>query len=133
MTIHLPKDLEQSIEAAVHRGHFSSVDDAMAQAARLLLEQVATSEIQTKLSTDAVAGRKPDWERIQERTVTISPEQWEKARADLAEQHEQYLCSVPKSHRELQFQQLKDAFQNQPRLDATGRCARELISSELSS
>jgi Arc/MetJ-type ribon-helix-helix transcriptional regulator len=37
MTIHLPKELESSIEAAVHSGHFPSVDDAMAEAARLLL------------------------------------------------------------------------------------------------
>jgi Arc/MetJ-type ribon-helix-helix transcriptional regulator len=120
MTIQLPKDLEESIEAAVHRGHFTSVDDAVAQAARLLLEQVADSELQTKPSTDAVAGRKPDWEQIQERTVSISPEQWEEAAADLAEEHEQHLCSVPKSHQELQNQQLMLAFQNQQPLDATG-------------
>jgi Arc/MetJ-type ribon-helix-helix transcriptional regulator len=37
MTIHLPKELESSIEAAVHSGHFASVDDAMTEAARLLL------------------------------------------------------------------------------------------------
>ena len=37
MTIHLPADLETSIEAAVHSGRFTSVDDAMAEAARLLL------------------------------------------------------------------------------------------------
>ena len=37
MTIHLPTDLESSIEAVVHSGRFASVDDAMAEAARLLL------------------------------------------------------------------------------------------------
>ena len=37
MTIHLPKELESSIEAVVHSGLFGSVDDAMAEAARLLL------------------------------------------------------------------------------------------------
>jgi Arc/MetJ-type ribon-helix-helix transcriptional regulator len=37
MTIHLPKELESSIEAVVHGGHFTSVDEAMAEAARLLL------------------------------------------------------------------------------------------------
>jgi Arc/MetJ-type ribon-helix-helix transcriptional regulator len=39
MTIHLPNDLENSILAEVHSGHFASVDDAMAEAARLLLRQ----------------------------------------------------------------------------------------------
>ncbi len=40
MTIHLPADLESSIEAAVHSGRFASVDDAMAEAARLLLRTI---------------------------------------------------------------------------------------------
>ena len=29
MTIHLPPDIERSIQAAVHSGQFASVDDAM--------------------------------------------------------------------------------------------------------
>jgi Arc/MetJ-type ribon-helix-helix transcriptional regulator len=40
MTIHLPESLERSILEAVHSGQFPSVDDAMAQAARLLLQQI---------------------------------------------------------------------------------------------
>jgi Arc/MetJ-type ribon-helix-helix transcriptional regulator len=40
MMIHLPQDIESSIQAAVHRGHFSSVDEAMAKAARLLLQSL---------------------------------------------------------------------------------------------
>ena len=40
MTIHLPQDLESSLQAAVHNGHFASVDDAMAEAARLLLREL---------------------------------------------------------------------------------------------
>jgi hypothetical protein len=40
MTIHLSKELESSIEAAVHSGHFATVDDAMAEAARLLLRNL---------------------------------------------------------------------------------------------
>lgn len=39
MTIHLPADLERSIEAAVHSGRYASVDDAIGQAVRLLLGQ----------------------------------------------------------------------------------------------
>ena len=40
MTIHLPKELETSIQAVVHSGLFTSVDDAMAEAARLLLRTI---------------------------------------------------------------------------------------------
>lgn len=38
MTIHLPHELDGGIYAAVHSGRFASVDDAMAEAARLLRE-----------------------------------------------------------------------------------------------
>ena len=40
MTIHLPDDLDTSIQAAVQSGRFASVDDAMAEAARLLLREL---------------------------------------------------------------------------------------------
>jgi Arc/MetJ-type ribon-helix-helix transcriptional regulator len=40
MTIHLPNDLESRVQAAVHNGRFASVDDAMAEAARLLLREL---------------------------------------------------------------------------------------------
>jgi Arc/MetJ-type ribon-helix-helix transcriptional regulator len=40
MTIHLPQDLESSLQAAVHSSHFASVDDAMAEVARLLLREL---------------------------------------------------------------------------------------------
>lgn len=40
MTIHLPHELESSIEAVVSSGRFATVDDAMAEAARLLLREI---------------------------------------------------------------------------------------------
>jgi Arc/MetJ-type ribon-helix-helix transcriptional regulator len=39
MTIHLPKDIESSLEAAVHSGRFASVDDALAEAWRAFQQQ----------------------------------------------------------------------------------------------
>ena len=39
MTIDLPKDLENSLRAEVIRGRFASLDEALAEGARLLLEQ----------------------------------------------------------------------------------------------
>jgi Arc/MetJ-type ribon-helix-helix transcriptional regulator len=44
MTIHLPNELESSIQEAVRRGRFASVDDAMAEAARLLLRELARGQ-----------------------------------------------------------------------------------------
>ena len=40
MTIQLPNDLESRVRAEVHSGRFASVDDAMAEAARLLLREL---------------------------------------------------------------------------------------------
>ena len=58
MTIHLPHELESSIKAAVSSGRFASVDDAMAQAARLLLREIKQTPQDAKL-TDAVAEPDP--------------------------------------------------------------------------
>jgi Arc/MetJ-type ribon-helix-helix transcriptional regulator len=40
MAIHLPPDIESAIQAAVNSGHFASVDDAMTEAASLLLQKL---------------------------------------------------------------------------------------------
>ena len=39
MTIRLPEDLERFIHAKVQSGHFASVEDAMAEAVRLLRQR----------------------------------------------------------------------------------------------
>ena len=44
MTIHLPADLESSISAAVHGGHFASADELVAEAVRSFLRQPASSQ-----------------------------------------------------------------------------------------
>ena len=44
MTIHLPQDVERSIEATVYSGRFASVDDAMTEAARRLLRDIAQEQ-----------------------------------------------------------------------------------------
>jgi Arc/MetJ-type ribon-helix-helix transcriptional regulator len=46
MKIHLPYDLETSIQTAVRNGRFASVDDAMAEAARLLLREIGEGQPQ---------------------------------------------------------------------------------------
>jgi Arc/MetJ-type ribon-helix-helix transcriptional regulator len=57
MTIHLPPDIESSIQAAVHSGHFASVDAAMTEAASLLLQKLNLGKQQT---TPSVNGGNPD-------------------------------------------------------------------------
>ena len=66
MTIHLPPELESSIQAAVHRGHFASVDAAMTKAASLLLQQLKQEQAEwtahtnaLKELTDAMKGFRP--------------------------------------------------------------------------
>lgn len=57
MTIHLPEDLESSIRAEVHGGQFASVDEAMAEAVRLLLRELKQGHRSAK-AADAEA--RPD-------------------------------------------------------------------------
>jgi Arc/MetJ-type ribon-helix-helix transcriptional regulator len=103
MTVHLPDDLESSIREVVQHGQFASVDDAMAEAARLLLRQVQHGQSRDSSPTPADVGhpadaatRKPIWERILERTATIPDEEWDKLPVDGAEQHDHYIYGTPK-------------------------------------
>jgi Arc/MetJ-type ribon-helix-helix transcriptional regulator len=100
MTIHLPENLESSILEAVQSGQFASVDEAMAEAARLLLRQInqrqTAPEAEAARKEPAVEARKPVWERIQEMTADVPDEEWDKLPVDLAEQHDHYIYGTPK-------------------------------------
>src|SRR5262245_7690208 len=97
MTIHLPQDVERSIEAAVYSGRFASVDDAMTQAARLLLRELGQEQATPAASAaEAAAPRKPIWERILERAAAIPDEEFDKLPVDGAEQHDHYIYGTPK-------------------------------------
>ncbi len=58
MTITLPSDLERRVQAAVQNGRFASVDDAMAEAARLLLRDLDQEPLgkTTDASPDPILG-----------------------------------------------------------------------------
>lgn len=61
MTINLPPEIERSIRAAVHSGHFASVDDAMTQAASMLLERLRQGQAkEMEITRQAVAEMKAD-------------------------------------------------------------------------
>jgi Arc/MetJ-type ribon-helix-helix transcriptional regulator len=93
MTIHLPPDIESSIQAAVHSGHFASVDAAMTEAASLLLERLHQKQPQ---ETTPAAPHKPIWEEFAEISASIPDEEWRKLPVDGAEQHDHYIYGTPK-------------------------------------
>ena len=93
MTIHLPKDVESGILAAVQKGRFPSVEAALTEAASLLLQQLRQADA-NQLGTGQE--HKPIWEEILESTADIPEEEWRKLPTDLAEQHDHYLYGTPK-------------------------------------
>jgi Arc/MetJ-type ribon-helix-helix transcriptional regulator len=64
MTIHLPPHIESSILAAVHSGRFASLDEAMTEAAFLLVRRVRQEQPQAKppaeLAPDPLLGSMAD-------------------------------------------------------------------------
>jgi Arc/MetJ-type ribon-helix-helix transcriptional regulator len=100
MTIHLPPELESPIQAAVHSGRYASLDDAMTEAASLLVQRLKQEQPQatTPASSQepAAQARKPIWERIQDLTADVPDEEWDKLPTDLAEQHDHYIYGTPK-------------------------------------
>jgi Arc/MetJ-type ribon-helix-helix transcriptional regulator len=99
MTIHLPANLESSILEVVQSGQFASVDDAMAEAARLLLQQVKREQqIKTPVARQEspAPAHKPIWEVFEEITASIPEEEWAKLPTDGAEQHDHYIYGTPK-------------------------------------
>ena len=100
MTIHLPENLESSILEVVRSGQFASVDEAMAEAARLLLRRVEHErrEIVTPaaLQEAPTLSQTPIWEEILELTADIPDEEWNKLPVDGAEQHDHYIYGTPK-------------------------------------
>ena len=60
MTINLPDDLECFTQAEVHRGHFSSEDDAIAEAVRLLQRQLVQAGTTALAAGQPTAATLPD-------------------------------------------------------------------------
>jgi Arc/MetJ-type ribon-helix-helix transcriptional regulator len=100
MTIHLPPEVESSIHAAVHSGHFASVDAAMTKAASLLLDQLKQAQTQAMppavSQADSVLKHKPIWEVVDELRKSVPPEEFAKLPKDGAEQLDHYLYGSPK-------------------------------------
>ena len=100
MTIHLPPSLENPILAAVHSGRYATLEDAMTEAAamlvqRLELEQAAAKPPATN-QAEAAPAYKPIWEVAAEIRKSIPAEEWAKLPKDGAEQLDHYLYGSPK-------------------------------------
>lgn len=98
MTINLPEHLERSILAEVDSGHFASLNDAVAEAVRLLLLQRNRSGTAERAGTDEQSApvHKPIWEVFEEITAGIPEAEWAKLPTDGAEQHDHYIYGTPK-------------------------------------
>jgi Arc/MetJ-type ribon-helix-helix transcriptional regulator len=100
MTIHLPEDVESSIRAAVHSGRYASLDDAMTEAAALLLERLKQEQSQAVQPAASqpltVPADKPLWQKFEEIAAGIPKEVWDKIPADSSEQLDHYLYATPR-------------------------------------
>ena len=101
MTIHLPPHIESSIQAAVDSGRFASVDDAMTEAATLLVQRLEQEQAQAKPpaamnQAAAAPAHKPIWEVFQELSASVPDEVWDALPTDLSEQHDHYIYGTPK-------------------------------------
>jgi Arc/MetJ-type ribon-helix-helix transcriptional regulator len=100
MTITLPKNVESSIREAVMSGHFASVDDAMTEAANLLLQKLnqapAVAGKPAASQEATVPAYKPIWEVADELRKSIPAEEWAKLPVDGATQHDHYIYGTPK-------------------------------------
>lgn len=100
MTIHLPENLETSILEAVHSGRYASLDDAMTEAAALLVQRLRQEQALAKSAAasqaDAAQPHKPIWEVFQEISASVPDEVWDALPDDLSEQHDHYIYGTPK-------------------------------------
>jgi len=100
MNIHLPEPLKSTILAAVHSGRFASVDQAMAEAASLLVERLQHEQNQSTPpatpQANAVPGYKPIWEVANDLRNNVPPEEWAKLPVDGASEHDHYIYGTPK-------------------------------------
>ena len=99
ITIHLPENLESPILAAVQSGRYASLNDAMAEAASLLVQHLMQEQAQARrpaTGQPTPAAEKPIWEVIEEENRLMPPEVWDALPTDLSEQHDHYIYGTPK-------------------------------------
>ena len=99
MTIHLPPDLESSIQAAVHSGHFASRrcrDDRSRVLAPATAQAAGPGDAASSEPAAAAPPHKPIWEVAADIRNSVPDEEWAKLPVDGAEQHDHYIYGTPK-------------------------------------
>jgi Arc/MetJ-type ribon-helix-helix transcriptional regulator len=98
MTINLPENLESSIREAVQSGQFASVDEAVAEAVRLLLRQrrEAGPHRPDEADNPAAPSPEPAWKRVLQNMDAVPDDVFDRIPADSSEQLDHYLYGTPK-------------------------------------
>jgi Arc/MetJ-type ribon-helix-helix transcriptional regulator len=96
MTIHLPPDVENSINAQVLSGLFASPDDALAEAWREFIERRQAQPSPPSTRPAEVQGDKPIWEKFADIAATMPKETWDNIPADSSEQLDHYIYGSPR-------------------------------------
>jgi Arc/MetJ-type ribon-helix-helix transcriptional regulator len=94
MTIHVSKDVENAINAAVQSGRFASADEMIT---KLVREDAQRTQQEQRAGLDAAgAAHKPIWEEIQEISARVPDEVWDALPTDLSAEHDHYIYGTPK-------------------------------------
>jgi putative addiction module CopG family antidote len=103
MTIHLPEDLQRYVQSAVRNGHFTSEEEVITEAVRLLRQRDEhAEEAEPQADKDVVpetpqaSRKKPIWEVAEELSQSIPQEEWAKLPIDGAQQLDHYIYGSPK-------------------------------------
>ncbi len=80
MTIRLPEDLENSVRSLVQSGHYASVDEAMADAARLLIREANDGPDDAASPADPLLGL---WQDYGDEVDEIVAEAYRQRRSDM--------------------------------------------------
>jgi Arc/MetJ-type ribon-helix-helix transcriptional regulator len=98
MMIHLSKDAENAIDAAVQSGQFASADEMVDRLVREYAQghRQQPAAAQPSPARPDTPKRKPLWERAAELRQSIPAEEWDKLPTDGARQLDHYIHGSPK-------------------------------------
>jgi Arc/MetJ-type ribon-helix-helix transcriptional regulator len=94
MTIHVSKDVENTIQTAVRSGQFASASEMIDTLVRQYAQHA--QHLQAARQEAPQVADRPIWEEILDLTADVPDEEWDKLPTDLAEQHDHYIYGVPK-------------------------------------
>jgi Arc/MetJ-type ribon-helix-helix transcriptional regulator len=95
MTIHVSKDVESSIDAAVRSGQFASAAEMVTKLVQEYAQRTQPQAAAPPQQPDPTK-RKPIWDRAAELRESIPAEEWAKLPVDGASQHDHYIYGTPK-------------------------------------